>query len=52
MGVKMKGLGRVLLGVWLIAQGLLPFLTIRIPNQGFLLAILALVAGILIIIDR
>ncbi len=50
--MKVKGLGRVLLGVWLIAQGLLPFLTIRIPNQSFLLAMLALAAGIFIIMDR
>lgn len=50
--MKSKGLGRVLLGIWLIAQGLLPFLNIRIPNQGMLLAILALVAGIFIIIER
>lgn len=50
--MKVKGLGRVLLGVWLIAQGLLPFLMFRLPNQGFLLAMLALAAGILIIMDR
>jgi hypothetical protein len=52
MIMKIKGLGRVLLGVWLIAQGLLPFLSFRLPNQGFLLAILAVVAGILIILER
>ncbi|HOL17105.1 MAG TPA: hypothetical protein PLY40_02320 [Bacillota bacterium] len=50
--MKLKGLGRVLLGIWLIAQGLLPYLTIRIPNQGFILSMVALLAGILIILDR
>jgi hypothetical protein len=50
--MKIKGLGRFLLGLWLIVQGLLPFLNIRIPNQGFLLAVLALAAGLLIIVDR
>ena len=50
--MKTKGLGRLLLGIWLIANGLLPFLTIRIPNQGVILAILAVAAGILIIVDR
>jgi hypothetical protein len=52
MIMKIKGLGRMLLGIWLIAQGLLPILTIRLPNQGFLLAILAVAAGILIILER
>jgi hypothetical protein len=50
--VKLKGLGKLLLGIWLIATGLLPYLNINIPNQGFIMAILAVVAGILIIVER
>lgn len=50
--MKLKGLGKLLLGIWLIAQGILPFLEISIPNQNSLLAILAIVAGILIIVER
>ena len=44
-----KRFGKLLLGIWLIATGLLPYLNINIPNQGFIMAILAIVAGILII---
>ena len=50
--MKLKGLGKILLGIWLIANGLLPYINIKIPNQGFILAILAIVAGILIIVER
>lgn len=47
-----KGLGMLLLGIWLVIQGLLPLLRFSIPGQSILLPILALVAGVLIILDR
>jgi len=50
--VKRKGLGGLLLGVWLIAKGLLPYLTLNIPYQETILSALAVAAGILIIIER
>ncbi|HOB28726.1 MAG: hypothetical protein WAQ32_05725 [Dethiobacteria bacterium] len=50
--MKRKGLGGVLLGVWLIAKGLLPYLTLTIPYQETILSALAVAAGILIIIER
>jgi hypothetical protein len=40
------------LGVWLIATGLLPLLNISIPYGGQLLSLLAVVAGVLIIMRR
>lgn len=46
------GIGLRLLGVWLILSGLLPFLNVRIPNSATILAILAIVAGVLIVLDR
>jgi hypothetical protein len=52
VSVKRKGLGGVLLGVWLIAKGLLPYLTLTIPYQETILSALAVAAGILIIIER
>lgn len=51
-GLLMKGLGKVLLGIWLIITGIQPFINFAIPSQSELMAILALVAGILIILER
>lgn len=45
-----RNLGMLLLGVWLILTGLLPFLNVGLP--GIVLALLALAAGVLILIGR
>lgn len=50
--MKIKGLGKVLLAIWLIATGLISILSIRFPQQGLILNILALVAGIFLLLDR
>lgn len=47
-----KNLGRLLLGIWLIATGLLPFVHITFANMGSILAVLAIAAGSLILLDR
>jgi hypothetical protein len=44
--------GPILLGVWLIATGLLPLLGANIPYAGPVLDVLAIAAGVLILIDR
>ncbi|HEX8967256.1 MAG TPA: hypothetical protein VF937_05200 [Chloroflexota bacterium] len=44
--------GILLLGVWAILTNLLPLLSVRIPNSGILLAILGVVAGVLLLVDR
>lgn len=44
--------GHIALGVWLIATGLLPLLGAPIPLSGPILALLAVVAGILILMQR
>ena len=44
-----KGLGILLLGIWLIATGLLPLLQVSIPYQELILSLLAVAAGVLII---
>ncbi len=45
--------GMVLLGIWLILTGLLPLLDMRIsPTVSMVLAVLAIVAGILILLRR
>lgn len=44
--------GRTLLGIWLIATGLLPLSGIVVPHGGQFLAIVAVAAGILILMGR
>jgi len=44
-----KNLGMLLLGIWLIVTGLLQVVTIQIPAIGTILALLAIVAGALIL---
>lgn len=47
-----RGLGMVLLGIWLILWGLLPLLVIGIPNSHLILALLAIAAGVLLVFGR
>lgn len=47
-----KSLGVLLLAVWLILKGLSPFLSVHIPYFDYLVNILAIVAGILILLRR
>jgi hypothetical protein len=47
-----KDLGTFLLGVWLIIQGLEPLVGLSFRGFGTLQAILAIVAGLLIILGR
>jgi hypothetical protein len=47
-----KNLGLLLLGIWLILTGLLPLLRLTIPESGLILAVLAIVAGVLILLGR
>ena len=45
-------LGVLLLGIWLIATGLLPLLGLNIPASDIIVALLAVAAGILILLRR
>ncbi|MGC8604930.1 MAG: hypothetical protein ACP5VS_14770 [Desulfomonilaceae bacterium] len=47
-----KRLGMLLLGIWLIITGLLQALSIGNPVVSVLLALLAIAAGILIVLER
>ena len=52
-GLGNRNLGMLLLGIWLILTGMLPLLSVRIsPTVSMGLAVLAIVAGILILIRR
>jgi hypothetical protein len=47
-----RSLGMLLLGIWLILTGLLQVVSIPIPAIGSLLALLAIAAGVLILLGR
>ena len=47
-----RNLGMLLLGIWLILTGLVQITSIPIPALGSLLALLAIIAGVLILIGR
>jgi hypothetical protein len=47
-----RSLGLFLLAIWLIATGLLEVVHISIPNSGVVLAVLAILAGLLILLGR
>ena len=47
-----KNLGMLLLSIWLILTGLLQLLSISIPGIGIIMALLALAAGVLLLLNR
>jgi len=47
-----RSLGMALLGVWLLLTGLLQLVPLPIPGLGSLLALLALLAGALLLAGR
>lgn len=47
-----KKTGMLLLSIWLILTGLMQVVSIPIPAIGMILAVLAIAAGVLIILDR
>jgi len=52
MKIKKGDLGILLLGIWLIVTGLLMLLDITIPYSDVILALLAIAAGVLIILKK
>ena len=47
-----RNLGKLLLGIWLVLTGLIPLLHLLIPYGTTLMALLAVAAGIFILLDR
>ena len=47
-----KNIGMLLLGIWLIATGLIPLLNLSFSGLSTIMAILAIAAGALIIVGR
>ncbi len=50
--MKTKSLGTLLLGGWLILSGLIPLVNLSFSGLHTIMAILAIVAGALIIVGR
>lgn len=48
--MQSRYLGTILLGIWLILTGLLPLVTIKVPGAEIVLAILAIAAGVLVLL--
>ena len=48
----MRNLGMLLLGIWLLLMGLTQLLTLTFSGLGMLMAVLALLAGALILMGR
>jgi hypothetical protein len=47
-----KNLGMLLLGIWLIATGLIPLLQHRSTGEGTVMAVLAIAAGALTTLEH
>ena len=47
-----RNIGMLLLGIWLVLTGLMPFLQLSFSGLSTLMAILALAAGIAILLGR
>jgi hypothetical protein len=45
-------LGMLLLALWLIASGLIPLLKVSFAHSGTILNVIAVVAGVLILLGR
>lgn len=47
-----KNLGMLLLGIWLILTGLFPLLSVSFSGKDLLMNLLAIAAGVLILLAR
>jgi hypothetical protein len=50
--MKGKNIGIMLAGVWFVLTGLIPLFSISIPSWGIIMAIIALITGILLLIGK
>lgn len=48
----MKNLGMLLLAIWLILQGVIPLISLSFDGLALMMNILAIAAGVLLIIKR
>jgi hypothetical protein len=50
--MKAKGLGTLLLAIWLIASGVITILNLSFTGMNIIMAVIAIAAGVLIILRR
>jgi hypothetical protein len=50
--MKAKGLGTLLLAIWLIASGVITILNLNFTGMNIIMAVIAIAAGVLIILRR
>lgn len=47
-----RSLGSQLLGIWLVAQGIISLVPILLPGLGVVMSLLALAAGLVLLLAR
>ncbi len=47
-----RNIGMLLLALWLILTGVIPLLNLHFSGQGTVMAIIAIAAGVLIVVGR
>jgi hypothetical protein len=47
-----RSIGTLLLGIWLVLTGLIPLLSLSFSGLHMIMAVLAIVAGVLIVVGR
>jgi hypothetical protein len=47
-----RNLGMILLGIWLVATGVLALVSLSFPGLGILMAILAIASGVLLLFGK
>lgn len=52
LGLRRGSIGGVALAIWLVAQAVSLLITLDIPSLGSILSVLAVVAGVLILLER
>ena len=47
-----RKIGMLLLGIWLILEGLIPLFNLSFPGLGTVMALLVITAGVFILLER
>lgn len=52
MALLRKNLGMLLLAIWILLTGLLALVRVSIPEMGLIMSLLAIAAGVLLLLGR
>jgi len=50
--MKLSKLGAIVLGIWLILKGIMPLLHLSFSGSGTVMDVLAIAAGVLVLLDK